>query len=734
VPSGREENEHKRRRRRREAGESPADDALESLADAPDVQIRPLRDDDEVLDDLSVLDDDSSFDGLSALDNDSLLEGLDVSLLADPDVLRRASIDEPLVVSSRRVSLGEPPAASSRHPSTDDVAQESPPEEPDVDEPASAPGNGKARDDEIEHLLDALAPADRNGRSDNAGEAERPIQPSKKRLGEIVIDMGLATPEQIDVAIGRQKETRKRLGQLLLEDGIITELDLTKALGIKVGVEFIDLSETVIDMAAANLIPDRLCRKYSAIPVRFVDDGTLQVAMVDPANIFALDDLKIMTGYDIRPAIASTEDVFGAIARLNRLDGSVTENDEERLAALDDDLADIRDATEEAPIIKLVNSVIAQAVDDVASDIHFEPQAKELIVRFRMDGVLHEIMSIPRRMQSGVLSRLKIMAELDIAERRVPQDGRIGLVVGGRPIDMRVATLPTVYGEKIVMRLLDKSNVMLDLKDLGFAEKALKRYQRSFTKPYGAILVTGPTGSGKSTTLYATLNILNSPEKNVITVEDPVEYRLTGINQVQVNLKAGMSFAAALRSILRCDPDIVMIGEIRDRETAQIAVESALTGHLVLSTLHTNDAPGALSRLTEMGIEPFLTSSAVDCVLAQRLARRLCVHCREPYEPTREMLKKNDFPPEVLDTDQLPTLYRAKGCARCNNTGYKGRLGLYEVMIVSEAIRRLTVERKSADEIGRVAAAEGMKNLRDDGIDKVLQGLTSIEEIARVIV
>ncbi len=377
--------------------------------------------------------------------------------------------------------------------------------------------------------------------------------------------------------------------------------------------------------------------------------------------------------------------------------------------------------------------MIAQSVDDGASDIHFEPQAKELVIRFRIDGVLHEVMAVPRRLQSGVISRLKIMADLDIAERRVPQDGRIGLMVGGKPIDMRVATLPTVHGEKVVMRLLDKSNVMLDLKDLGFAPKALKRFSRSFTRPYGAILVTGPTGSGKSTTLYAALNILNSTEKNVITVEDPVEYRLTGINQVQVNTRAGMTFAAALRSILRCDPDIVMIGEIRDRETAQIAVESALTGHLVLSTLHTNDAPGALSRLTEMGIEPFLTASAVDCVLAQRLARRLCRSCREPYTATREMLRKNDFPPEVLDRDDV-TLYRPKGCSRCNGTGYKGRLGLYEVMIVSEAVRRLTVERKSADEISRVAEAEGMKSLREDGIDKVLQGMTSVEEIARVIV
>ena len=457
--------------------------------------------------------------------------------------------------------------------------------------------------------------------------------------------------------------------------------------------------------------------------------------MVDPQNLLALQDLEIITGYGIRTAIASEEDVYGAIAKIYR-DRPEVGIEEQDGAALDDgalDVADIREMTDEAPIVKLVNSVIAQAVDDNASDIHFEPQTKDLAVRFRVDGVLQPVMSIPRRMLNGVLSRLKIMADLDIAERRVPQDGRIGLMVGGKPIDMRVATLPTVYGEKVVMRLLDKSNVMLDLEDLGFSEKALKRFRTSFTRPYGAILVTGPTGSGKSTTLYAALNILNSIEKNIITVEDPVEYRLSGINQVQVNTRAGMTFSAALRSILRCDPDIVMIGEIRDRETAQIAVESALTGHLVLSTLHTNDAPGALSRLTEMGIEPFLTSSAVDCVLAQRLARRLCSVCKEPYTATREMLRKNDFPAAVWERDDV-VLHRAKGCSRCKGTGYKGRLGLYEVMIVSEAIRRLTIERKSADEISRVAKAEGMKGLRDDGIDKVLLGQTSFEEIARVII
>jgi type IV pilus assembly protein PilB len=578
------------------------------------------------------------------------------------------------------------------------------------------------------------AAAETEGQQDFGSEAFRSQKASKLRLGDLLKEMGLVSEEQIEAAIARQHETHRRLGQLLIEDGVVTQLDLSRALARKFGVSFLDLTSTNLDSAAAGYIDEKLARRYGAAPIRFLDDDTLLVAMADPQNLLALQDLEIITGFTIQPAIACEEDIYGAISKIYRDHLEVGENaQEDARAANESEPADIRDATEDAPIVKLVNSVIAQSVDDGASDIHFEPQGKELMVRFRVDGVLHEIMSIPRRMQNGVISRLKIMAELDIAERRVPQDGRIGLVVGGKPIDMRVATLPTVYGEKIVMRLLDKSNVMLDLEDLGFAEKALKRFQRSFSKPYGAILVTGPTGSGKSTTLYAALNILNSPDKNIITVEDPVEYRLTGINQVQVNVRAGMTFAAALRSILRCDPDIVMVGEIRDRETAQIAVESALTGHLVLSTLHTNDAPGALTRLTEMGIEPFLSSSAVDCVLAQRLARRLCSQCKEPFTATREMLRKNDFPPEVCDRDDV-VLYRAKGCSRCNNTGYKGRLGLYEVMIVSEAIRRLTVERKSADEISRVAAAEGMKFLREDGMDKVLLGMTSVEEIARVII
>ena len=563
-------------------------------------------------------------------------------------------------------------------------------------------------------------------------------KPVKQRTGEILLEMGLITPQQLEEALDEQKHTHLRIGEVLLQRGWIKGAELTKALARRLGVQFLDLEEMRVDPSAAGLITDRDARRYAAIPVAYVNDHTLLVAMVNPSNVFALDDLRILTGYDIEAAIATEEDVFAQISKLRRLDENVAENVDERAATASeitaDEMRDIREQIDEAPIVKLVNSILAQAADDGASDVHFEPQAKEMIVRFRNDGVLHEIMSVPRRMQSGVLSRLKIMADLDIAERRVPQDGRIGLMVGGKPIDMRVASLPTVYGEKIVIRLLDRSNVMLRLEDLGFAEKSLARYKKSFTKPYGAILVTGPTGSGKSTTLYATLNILNSSEKNIITVEDPVEYRLAGINQVQANPKAGLNFSSALKSILRCDPDIIMIGEIRDKDTAQIAIESALTGHLVLSTLHTNDAPGALSRLTEMGIEPFLTASAVDCVLAQRLARKLCDSCRESYSPTQEMLRRNDFPQEAVDGWEEVTLYKPVGCNRCNGTGYKGRLGLYEVMLVTEAIERLTVERKSADEINRVAQAEGMKTLREDGIDKVLQGRTSIEEIARVIV
>lgn len=561
-----------------------------------------------------------------------------------------------------------------------------------------------------------------------------------KRTGEILVEMGVLTPEQVEAAIAEQRKTRQRIGDILLAKGWVTKAQLMEALAARLGVRYLDLANTKVDPGTGDLLSEKDARRYMAVPVSFVDEHTLLVAMADPSNIVAVDDLRILTGFDIEPALASAEDINLVLNNMRRTQDQIAPDVEAKAGegeteeSIVTDVRDIREQVEAAPIVKLVNGVMTRAVDEGASDIHFEPQAKELLIRFRHDGVLHEIMTVPKRLQAGVVSRLKIMADLDIAERRIPQDGRIGLVVGGKPIDMRVATLPTVYGEKVVVRLLDRSNVMLQLEELGFSELALARYTKAFVKPYGAILVTGPTGSGKSTTLYATLNILNTPEKNIITVEDPVEYRLAGINQVQINPKAGLTFASGLRSILRCDPDIIMVGEIRDRETAQIAIESALTGHLVLSTLHTNNAPGALSRLTEMGVEPFLTASAVECVIAQRLVRRLCSYCREAYQPSREMLERLEFPEHAIEDWKNITLYRATGCPYCNGTGYRGRVGIYEVMTVSEAIERLIVERKSADEIMRVASAEGMVTLREDGLERVLQGVTSIEEISRVIV
>jgi len=425
--------------------------------------------------------------------------------------------------------------------------------------------------------------------------------------------------------------------------------------------------------------------------------------------------------------------LLAAIGRYSRMDKTVEQvvesvaEDTEEVELLKGEEKD----AEEAPVVKLVNLLITEAARERANDIHIEPQETDVRVRYRIDGVLHEVMRAPKQVQRGVTARLKILSGMDIAERRIPQDGRFGLTVDDKAIDFRAATLPTIHGEKVVLRLLVKESIMMNLDDLGFLKEALEQFKSSFVKPYGAILVTGPTGSGKTTTLYGVLNVLNSPEKNIITVEDPVEYRLQGVNQVQVNPKAGLTFGSGLRSILRNDPDIVMIGEIRDEETALISVESALTGHLVLSTLHTNDAPSAITRLTEMGIEPFLTSSAVDCVVAQRLARRLCKHCKESYTPSLKSLEDIGFP---LKGNKPPTLYRAKGCNKCNNTGYKGRVGIYEVMLVSENIERLTVERATTDEIKKVALSEGMKTLREDGFEKVLQGTISIEEIMRVIV
>jgi type IV pilus assembly protein PilB len=551
-----------------------------------------------------------------------------------------------------------------------------------------------------------------------------------KQLGELLLEDGLITEQQLDEAVEEQQRTGLSLGRVLISNGLITEANLISLMAKRIGMEFVDLTEYQIDPSVAGRIPENLAKRYKALPIAFEDDK-LVVAMSDPSNVNAIDDIRTLTGRQVKPVVATGTDILAAIARIQRLDRSLetslqdaTDEEEEEEGGIE--------LVEEAPIVKLVNLLIAQAVQDRASDIHVEPQERDLRVRYRIDGVLHEIMRPAKNVQSSIVSRLKIMGEMDIAERRVPQDGRVSLNVGGKAIDLRVASLPTVHGEKIVMRILDKSSVLLKLEDLGFLEQNFKRFETAYTKPYGMILVTGPTGSGKSTTLYATLNILNQEDRNIITVEDPVEYRLSGVNQMQVNIKAGLTFASALRSILRADPDIVLIGEIRDRETAQIAIEAALTGHLVLSTLHTNDAPSAVSRLIEMGIEPFLVASAVDAVLAQRLARRLCERCKETYVPTPEAMIENRFP---FDPDSpMPTLYRPVGCQHCGKTGYRGRMALHEVMLVSEHIERLAVERKSSDDIKKMAIQEGMSELRNDGLEKVRMGNTAIEEIQRVVV
>ena len=555
-----------------------------------------------------------------------------------------------------------------------------------------------------------------------------------KQLGDILLEDGLITTDQLGVAVDQHQTLGRSLGRVLVDQGILSETQLVAALAQQIGLRFIDLSDFPVDGSALARIPGSVCRQHMAIPIGF-EDGRIVVAMADPANVFAADDIRTISGYEVLPAVATRADVVSAIDRYYRADSDLddlTTALEDADEATGDDLAGLKEVVEDAPIVKFVNLLITQAIQDRASDIHLEPTEQDLRVRYRIDGVLHEVMRSPKSIQSGVISRLKIMADINIAERRIPQDGRLSVSAHGKKIDLRVATLPTVWGEKVVMRILDNSTARLDLSELGFTQNNYERYSESFGKPYGMILVTGPTGSGKSTTLYATLNILNRPEVNIITVEDPVEYRLPGISQVQTNVKAGLTFASSLRSILRSDPDIVLIGEIRDHETAQIAVEAALTGHLVLSTLHTNNAPSAITRLTEIGIEPFLVGSAVDAVLAQRLARRLCMKCKEAYTPTEETLTAAKVNWDLAAG--IPTLYRPVGCPSCSSTGYKGRMALHEVMMVNEEIERLAVEHAPATEITAAALRSGMVTLRDDGMTKVLNGTTSIDEILRVVV
>jgi len=554
-------------------------------------------------------------------------------------------------------------------------------------------------------------------------------------LGSLLVAAGLLTQEVCEKALACRQERGQDLARVLIDDNLVSETDLVATLARHLRLEFVDLSEYPIDAAAARLISDSMARRYLALPIGWYE-GRLIVAMADPSNVFAVDDIRTVTGAEIRIAVATGGSVVAAIGRFHRVDSEAEDISAEAASSFEGevDLSRVREITEDSPIVKLVNLLVSQAISDRASDIHIEPGEDDVRVRYRIDGVLHEVMRPPKRIQSGIISRLKVMADINIAERRIPQDGRITTMINGRHVDLRVATLPTVHGEKVVMRILDKSTALLKLSDLGFLPDNMARYEESYRKPYGTILVTGPTGSGKSTTLYATLNILNDESKNVITVEDPVEYQLPGINQVQVNSKAGMTFAAALRSILRSDPDIVLVGEIRDRETAVIAIEAALTGHLVLSTLHTNDAATTPSRLVEMGVEPFLVGSAIDCVVAQRLARRLCDKCKKAFraDPT-DMVALGWDVERLGEVNRSHEIFKAHGCGACGGTGYYGRLAIHEVLQVTEEVERLIVERGHSDEIRKLAIGQGMLTLRQAGLQQVNAGVTSVEEILRVV-
>lgn len=558
-------------------------------------------------------------------------------------------------------------------------------------------------------------------------------QRKAKQLGDILVDSGMITLDQLRTALDEHQRTGRLLGRVLIDLGLVRESDLVQALAEQVGLEFVDLAEYQIDASATALLPEAVARRYRALPIG-ERDGKLLVAMSDPANVYALDDIRIITNRDVLPVVATASDVEAAIRKYANLGTDVEEMADEIASSKADvdDLAALEIAVEEAPIVKLVTAIINQAVGDRAADIHIEPTERDVRVRFRVDGVLHEVMHSPKKIQAGLISRLKVMADLNIAENRLPQDGRVSLKVGGKSIDLRVATLPTVYGERMLLRILDKSTALIKLEDLGLMGEAYGYYETAFRKPYGAILVTGPTGSGKTTTMYATLNIINDVAKNVITVEDPVEYKIKGINQISVNPKAGLTFASSLRAILRADPDIVLIGEIRDRETAMIAVESALTGHLVLSSLHTNDAASAITRLVEMEVETFLVASAIDCVVAQRLARKLCEKCKEAYAPDTAELAAAGYPEEAFPG--IKELFRPVGCSACAKTGYRGRIGLFEVMPMSQEIERMTIEHQSSTRVSAVAAEQGMVPLRQDGLAKARSGVTSIEEVLRVVV
>jgi type IV pilus assembly protein PilB len=554
-----------------------------------------------------------------------------------------------------------------------------------------------------------------------------------KVLGEVLLEAGLVTEGQLLAALDTQAESGVSLGQALVAAGSLAEDDLVRALAEQAGLRYVDLDDYPVDRGVVGSLGGALCRRHAIVPIGTEGDAVV-LAMAEPGNVMASDDARSMLGRRVIPVVASRAAIDRAITRWVRSDEEIDSIGLSIDRSLQSAEAETRveAVVEDSPVVKWVRLIVTQAIEDGASDIHVEPSERDLRVRYRIDGVLHNKQSAPQSIQNQVISRIKILADIDIAERRKPQDGRISLNLAGKRIDLRVATLPVVWGEKVVLRILNSTSQAIDLRALGFSEHNLELFTSAYTKPYGMILATGPTGSGKSTTLYATLGAISRPEVNVMTIEDPVEYRMDGVNQIQVNPKAGLTFASALRSILRADPDVVLVGEIRDRETAQIAVEAALTGHLVLSTLHTNDAPSALTRLTEMGIEPFLVGSALDLVVAQRLARRLCQRCRTPYEPTAAELAAlgEDF---RVGKRASVTLFNPGGCPSCAGTGYRGRLAIHEVMPITKEVEHLGNLRSPSADVAQLARDQGMVTLRMDGWEKVKAGQTSIEELLRVV-
>jgi type IV pilus assembly protein PilB len=554
----------------------------------------------------------------------------------------------------------------------------------------------------------------------------------RKLLGEVLVEAGLITADQLLEAMELQKQSKERLGRVLIGMGVGSEKDIALAIAKQLGLEFVDLDDIPPDEAALLVLPEHLARRYQLIPLGAVD-GKLRLGMVDPLDVVALDDVRRQLRQDIEPVVISHDGFLRVLNQYPALDDSIRAmiKDIKTDTAEEMGLEGLRKLVDEAPVVRLVNSIIVQALRQRASDIHIEAQETRVRVRYRIDGSLYNVMTPPRHIHAAIISRIKIMADMDIAERRLPQDGRIQLKVENKEIDLRVSTIPTVFGEKVVMRILDKSQTLVSIEKIGLLAENRQRFEAMLTKPYGIILLTGPTGSGKTTTLYTILNKLNSTETNIVTVEDPVEYQLAGINQVQVNPKAGLTFANGLRSFLRQDPDIIMVGEIRDEETARIAIHAALTGHLVLSTLHTNDAPGAVTRLVDMGIEPFLVASSLIGVIAQRLVRILCDRCKQVYTPPAEVLQR--LGATMLAGDGQVPIYRPVGCEFCTKIGYKGRNGIFEIMVVDDVIKTLITKRASITEIKEQAVKAGMWTLAEDGLEKVILGMTSPEEVLDVV-